>query len=452
MSLLQYPRRAPRPVDWLRRLAFAALLAASSDITTAMPGARPAGAQGHIEGHTGAHVAAAHDAAAPPAAVAAASPAAASFLETFDGQPAAPQPWRPAGWDVTVHSRDLPTWHAPEPMHAGHGRDCAPPPAAHLMASFEQAVYSCRDHLMTAINAGGYGAIYLTPDRLLDFSAGEAVLRFDLSTARTSGRDWIDVWLTPFDDNVQLPLYRWLPDGAGEPRRALHVNMGVFAPQGQPRQTMFTVETVRDFVPRQVPGNWWTGYESVLAPSATRRDTFELRVSRTRVRFGMPDYGLWWVDAEIDDLGWDRAVVQLGHHSYTPTKDCWTETDCAPNTWHWDNVGLSPAVPFTMVHAEQRRLDERATGPVTFGRPAPADARLRFLAVSGKPVEVSLDGGATWTPATPQAAPAPRDGHARSYWHPVPAGTTQVWLRGSGGYWGDRWLVRDAALWALPEG
>jgi hypothetical protein len=32
------------------------------------------------------------------------------FLETFDGSPASPQPWQPADWDVTIHSRDPSTW------------------------------------------------------------------------------------------------------------------------------------------------------------------------------------------------------------------------------------------------------------------------------------------------------------------------------------------------------
>src|SRR5438094_10385837 len=38
-----------------------------------------------------------------------------SFIETFDGNPANPQPWRPANWDVAVHSRDLETWDTLEP-------------------------------------------------------------------------------------------------------------------------------------------------------------------------------------------------------------------------------------------------------------------------------------------------------------------------------------------------
>src|SRR5215213_3132235 len=33
-----------------------------------------------------------------------------TFVETFDGSPAGPQAWRPANWDVAIHSRSVATW------------------------------------------------------------------------------------------------------------------------------------------------------------------------------------------------------------------------------------------------------------------------------------------------------------------------------------------------------
>ena len=46
------------------------------------------------------------------------------------------------------------------------------------MSSAEMTVFRCKDHVMTAIRADDYGVIYLTPDRLLDWSDGdEHVLR-----------------------------------------------------------------------------------------------------------------------------------------------------------------------------------------------------------------------------------------------------------------------------------
>src|SRR5688572_20420209 len=206
-----------------------------------------------------------------------------------------PEPWRPANWDVTVHSRDRTTWTQLEAAAAHHGGACEPPPATHVSSEYADAVFACRGHVMTAINASGYGVVYLTPNRQLDFSNGAATLEFDLSTLRSSTRDWVDVWLTPYDDTLQLALDGFLPDGSGEPRNAVHVRMDTFYPEGATIQTIFRVSVVRDFRVEEVPGNDWTGYERLLTPSATRRDTFRLEVGRTRVRFGMPDHDFWWV-------------------------------------------------------------------------------------------------------------------------------------------------------------
>ncbi|MBE0697421.1 MAG: hypothetical protein IH586_10905, partial [Anaerolineaceae bacterium] len=252
-----------------------------------------------------------------------------TFSETFDVDPAAPQPWQPANWDVAVHSRDVGTWNTLEPMQAGHGADCSPPPAAHQVRQYQDAVYLCKNHLMTAINATGYGVIYLTPNHMVDFTEQEAVIRFDLSTERTSERDWIDVWITPYDDHLQLPLSDFYPDLGGEPRRAIQVEMANFN-----RKTTFAFNRITNFAAAGYTGTAWIGYEDFLTPSAMRRDTFELRISRTHIKFGMPAYNFWWYDKTIPALDWTVGVVQFGHHSYNPKKDC---SGCLPNTWHWDN-------------------------------------------------------------------------------------------------------------------
>src|SRR5262249_30692686 len=225
----------------------------------------------------------------------------------LDDFPANPQPWQPADWDVTRHSRDPSTWHALEPMPAMHGHNCAPPPATHAVASYADAVFVCNGHLMTALHGSGYGVISLTPSHLVDFSAGEARIRFDLSTLRTSPRDWIDLWVSPYAEHLQLPLEAWLPDLNGPPAHAVHVKI-----ESLNGTTPFKAFVYRDFFEQDLGGDAATGYESVLVPSATRRDTFELRISRTHVQFGMPAYDLWWVDSEIADLGWDQGVVQRG--------------------------------------------------------------------------------------------------------------------------------------------
>src|SRR5262245_53112651 len=83
----------------------------------------------------------------------------------FDGRPEAPTPWNDPAWDIQVHSRDSDTWQQLDPMLAHHGGSCTAPPDTHLNSgAYEDAVFQCNGHVMTAIGAGGYGAIYLTPN------------------------------------------------------------------------------------------------------------------------------------------------------------------------------------------------------------------------------------------------------------------------------------------------
>jgi len=363
-----------------------------------------------------------------------------SFEATFDGTPSSPEPWQPSNWDVTVHSRDRGPESALDPMAAHHGSNCGAPTATHTVDSYAGAVFICRNHLMTAINGAAYGAIYLTPNALANFSKGETVIRFDMSTLRTSDRDWVDLWITPYEENLQFPLEEWLPDLQGEPRRAVHIRMYLTGPTN--KLTTFTAAVVRDFNYEKLPAVAdWLGYENVLTPDAARRDTFELHLSRTSIKFGLPKYNLWWVDTTFPDLGWDQGVVQFGHHSYNPSK-C---SGCTPNTWHWDNVSIMPARPFTIINGD---IDV-ATGEnpvlVQFPRSAPNSAHLRFAA-RGNQIEVSFNNGATWQQAQRQAQERTILDHASSFWTPIPAGTQTVLLREAGGNKG--WHARDISIWA----
>jgi hypothetical protein len=362
-----------------------------------------------------------------------------SFLETFDGDPSAPLPFVSPRWDVTVHSRDVGTWDAIEPMDADHGPDCSPPPATHRITAHEDTVYICRNHMMTAINASGYGLIYLTPNHLVDFSQGEAVIRFDMSTLRKTDRDWIDLWITPPEDHLQLPLIDWMPDLNGEPRNAVLISMNMSRDS-----SAFEASIIRDFDRDKLPAKWWEGYDNFLEPDAKRRDTFELRLSRDHIKFGMPDYDFWWVDEPIEDLGWDQGTVQFGHHSYTPSKDC---RGCGPTTWHWDNISIEPAVPFTMQRADQRTATREAPA-VTFEQPAVEGAQLRFAGI-GPDLEVSFDGGQTWQPARRRPQESNSDDTFSSYMMPMPAGTTEVQFRGERWYAAD-WRVQSISWWHMP--
>lgn len=363
----------------------------------------------------------------------------AAFRETFDGEPTSPQTWNPPNWDVSIHTRSARQTF--EPMLADHGPDCSPPPATHPISTFEQAVFICRNHMMTAIRADDYGMIYLTPDHMVDFSQGEAIIRFDLSTLRTSQRDWVDLWISPYDDHLQLPLQEWLPDGSGEPRQAVHIVM-----HDTNGKTAFSGKIIRDFVTEDLPGTTWVGYDEFLTPSATRRDTFELRISSSHIKFGMPEYNFWWIDTSFEDLRWDQGVLQFGHHSYTPTK---CDPDCQPNTWHWDNIEISSAQPFTMLKADRRVVDANTSDEVRFNRAAPANAHLRFTAV-GAAIEVSFDGGQSWQAAERQATQKIKPEVFKAYWTPIPDGVEAVLIRGQSpdDWYNGPWMVRDISIWA----
>jgi hypothetical protein len=215
-----------------------------------------------------------------------------------------------------------------------------------------------------------------------------------------------------------------------------------------PDQSNFGASIMRGFNGTDLRRADETSYERVLTPSMVRRDTFELRISRTTLKFGMPDYGLWWIDAKFADLGWDRAVLQLGHHSYNPAKDDTCRPGpCAPNTWHWDNVSISSARPFTILKPDQPGADESSRPWVAFPNGAPSGSYLRFAGI-GQAIEVSFDEGRSWWQAQMHPVQQTAEDHFKPYWMPVPEGTTRVDFRGRDWY-GGPWTARGIAIWSL---
>lgn len=394
-----------------------------------------------------------------------------SFLATFDGDPPAPKSiYNMPGWDTAINTGNSPT--DIQPMLAQHGPDCAGPPATHEISKYDETVYQCKNHIMMAIKQG-YGVIYLTPAYLVDFSQGEAVIRFDRSTLSTSNRDWTDFWITPFEDNLMFPLEEWQAFLTGEPRNSVHMRGAV-------------MRISRDFDIQEVKGNWWTDpiKKAGMEHSPTRRDTFEIRISRNHISFCMPGtasvggsdpngsstietgINFCFLDKEISPaLTWDKGVFQLGHHTYNATKGT-TKDDCSlvgltcptANTWHWDNVEISPAVPFTIIHSDRRWVDFNDPNPtVNFDSPAPANAFLRFSAGRDNTgaTQISFDGGQTWVTANQQ--PASKQVHTErnctapcvsNYWHPIPEGTTSVQVRAGAGTRSD-WFAKDFTIWSL---
>jgi len=374
----------------------------------------------------------------------AASNAASPF--TFDGAPSAPAPYTTGfldGWDVQVHDRDA----AEHPgqtasMVAMHGADCGAPPATHVTSgSVADAVFQCANHIMTATDSDttGYSVIYLTPPEMVDFSNGGSVT-FELSTLKTSLRDWWDLTVSPFMDSQALPLLSALSEGvdlAGPNRNSVVITAG--SAEGVPALDVVTNGNDVGYGP---PG--WAGDPISAGVTATNqaatRQTFKLTMSTHHVKFerlqSATAPALVFIDQEIPALTWTQGVVQFGHHSYTPTKD----GAGTPNTWHWDNISLSPNVPI-YIGAFTSRWTQGGTIVAT--QPAPANSYLRFSAIC-KPV---IDG----VPGTKMTVG--NEGHFSSYLMPVAEGS-QSWNVGfaQDGYYpygGLHCLAKDYSIFSL---
>ena len=83
--------------------------------------------------------------------------------------------------------------------------------------------------LAPALEAAGHRLVALdTADAMVDFTDGEAVVKYAMSTLHMSSRDWVDLWITPWSDNLELPLDGSLglsTDLQGPPRTDVHVRM-----------------------------------------------------------------------------------------------------------------------------------------------------------------------------------------------------------------------------------
>ncbi|MGB7184830.1 MAG: hypothetical protein WBD51_23075, partial [Burkholderiaceae bacterium] len=274
------------------------------------------------------------------------------FIDTFDGAPEIATPFTSMNWDITRQNRDNDQLHQMTPMQADHGQSCGAAGDTHTVTNYQDLVYQCNNHVMTATYGksqyGGYSMIYLTPNQTLNTQA-DFELSFDVSTFQTnSARDWIDLWITPYDKNLQLTLDNWLPDVQGEPLISLHIR--------QQHEGFWTVDAIESGAISRLPGSY-IARNNHVTPSKMQRTRHVLRVTGDRMQFGLPDYNVWWYDGPVPPVlrGTNAAIVQLGHHSYTPDKDCGSG-GCGPNTYHWDNISLTPSTSFTMIHADRRLI------------------------------------------------------------------------------------------------
>jgi hypothetical protein len=299
----------------------------------------------------------------------------------------------------------------------------------------------------------------MTPAQLLDFSSGGTV-QISASTAKLNNRDWIDFWISPFQENLLLPSGGIPPDLQGPTRNALMVNVDSSIP------TTAHVQQFRNYVNSDFSGTGQS-IESCVAPlggvSASRRDPLQLNVTRTHVRLDVIVLGspCTLIDTNINDLGFTLGVIQIGHHSYAPDEGtmcnlpaCTVNTGPgAGNTWHWSNFSMSPAVPFTMLRGDLPLTGAQAnTSPtVHFAGAAPANSFLRFSALARRgSIQVSANGGAFF-PAREQlqngdGKDGVSDGSHIGYWTPIPAGTSSVTFKAQDST--QPWQISDVSIWS----
>lgn len=354
------------------------------------------------------------------------------------GAPAAPQAIVPSDLDVQIHVRAA--QDTMTPMLAQHGADCAAPPALHPIVNLPDAVFACKGHLMTALNDVGYGEVVLTPPALVDFSAGTATIKFDVSTLQFNPSNWVAIWLTPYSDNLAHP------DVQGSPPNALSFAVTSSALDAtSPGDILQHVNGVRTKISARAGS---LPLNQALAPSGAIRSTYEIDVSTTHIRYGLPTVGTgnWWIDSNIAPLPYNQAVMQIVQYSYNPDKHCGS---CTSNdTWHWSNLTINPAIPFTILNGAERSIHPGVSTTVHFPAPAPASSMLRFSAIGTQgSYTVSYDGGATWVTAAIQGNQGNHSEIFTTYWTPIPAGTQSVMFQGQN-WWGGSWWIRDPAIWS----
>lgn len=372
------------------------------------------------------------------------------YVNTFNyGNPDTPHAIVPADLDVQIHVRS-PVDQMTDPMAAGHGPDCSAPPATHLIQNLSDGLFACKNHMMTAIADDNYGEIALTPNHMADWSTGTTTITFYVSTQQFNASDWLELWLTPFTDNTSLPFSSAdQVDFQGPPRNALIFSldqselMATKSGDVTPVQNYVLQNPLPKIACTYIPDPQCInayGATSVVPLSAVTRVEYEIDISQGHIRFGIPGL-VWWTDTDVT-VPFSQALVTLAHHSYNPLKH---DPGTGIDTYHWSNLAISNAVPFTMINGAERVINADTSSTIHFPAPAPTGSYLRFSAL-GK-MSVSWDGGATWNLAVMQGLHT-HDEHFQTYMTPIPPGTTSVQVRGVDNQYAQPWWVRDPAIWS----
>lgn len=406
----------------------------------------------------------------------------AGFVETFDGTPPAPLPYSsPNNWDIFSQGFDS-NASALGRTIAQHGPNCQGPgwpytaTNSHLMTSSADTVFICSSHVMTSLGDTGYGAVYMTPPAVLDFSNGSAALTWEMSTLRTSARDWVDIVITPWAQHSQLAYNN---NDQHIPPDNLHVTMAgtnVWLAYQRVNGSLTYNGGQGD---QQINGDGSTTWDAVLArrganSSPAARSTYEIRTDGTRFSMCMisellPQGGVFcWINTNLprplDPAIWHgQATVTLNHRTYNAPKACAeVNTDaeraaallrCPPNTWHWDNITLQPYVPFQIIPSVPPDARQSSGRQVwTFAQPAPQGAHLAFFyAGETSTLRVSYDGGATFHSPRIQPQSAPGTENAEYIADPIPAGVQQAVITTQNGFWGSL-SIQDARIYGPPGG
>jgi hypothetical protein len=378
-----------------------------------------------------------------------------SFSWNWLGLPSAPQTYRGDNtWSVAIHKRGL--GDDMQPTLADHGAGCEAPPATHQISTLADSVYICHNHIMTATSDAGYAETTLTPNQLVDWTNGTAVIDYSVSTKHTDARDYTDVWLTPFSENLMHPIKDGV-DLQGPAKDAVVVTTGEFA---TPPNQSLVAEVFSNFWANHVilPSSG-PGIDAIVPQSAVTRTQFEIQISKTHIKAGIPSKNYWPVDANFTTpLSFTQAIFQIQHKNYNGCKDqnITSSNPCASSdSWHWSDIAISPSVPFTNIPADTASIHNggsgyTATSPVVhFTTPAPANSFLRFEAL-GTNIQASFNGGTPQT-ATKQSIIGDNgtihEEHFAPYWTAVPAGTTSVTFSAQN-WFGGPWWVRDPAIWS----
>ena len=98
-----------------------------------------------------------------------------------------------------------------------------------------------------------------------------------MSTARKSSRDWVDIVVMPYNLNQQVNFIDF-----HRPQDAVHLSLAG-------GNGVFLADIFRNYTLEHVSSDWYHNWDMAFAArgltaSPTRRDTFELTLSRTHIK------------------------------------------------------------------------------------------------------------------------------------------------------------------------